>query len=156
MCPLLNDHMASFGVFNCDIAPVMLYVKVVWLTRKHGTEMGNPLPVLNKHRKLSSQWKRKTRTDCQSYLGMIRIMKALFVRYLILTFLGKQSNTLVIDFVFIIKQYMCCYHNNRCAMQLTPMVYYTILLASRRGKIALQHIGKLIKTHQNNPSSLQS
>ena len=53
MCTLLNDHMPSFGVFNFDIAPVMLNVKVVWLTREHGTEMGTPLPVLNKHRKLS-------------------------------------------------------------------------------------------------------
>ena len=78
---------------------------------------------------------------------MIGIMKALFVR-----FLGKQSNTLVIDFVLIIKQYLCCHHDNRCA---TPMVYYTILLAFRRGKIALQHVGKLIKTRLNNPSSLQ-
>ena len=43
----------SFGVFSCDIAPVMLYVKVVWLTCEHGTEMGTPLPVLKKHRKLS-------------------------------------------------------------------------------------------------------
>ena len=46
----------SFGMFSCDIAeiaPVMLNVKVVWLTCEHGTEMGTPLPVLNKHRKLS-------------------------------------------------------------------------------------------------------
>ena len=75
---------------------------------------------------------------------MIRIMKALFVRYLI-PYISGQSNTMVIDFVLIIKQYLCCHHDSRCATQLTPMVYYTILLASRRGKIALQHIGKLIK-----------
>ena len=53
MCTMLNDHIPSFGVFSCDIAPVMLDVKVVWLTCEHGTEMGTPLPVLNKHRKLS-------------------------------------------------------------------------------------------------------
>ena len=53
MCTLFNDHIPSFGVFNCDIAPVMLDVKVVWLTSEHGTEMGTPLPVLNKHWKLS-------------------------------------------------------------------------------------------------------
>ena len=81
-------------------------------------------------------------------------MKALFVRYLI-PYISEQSNTMVIDFVLIIKQYLCCHRDNRCATQSTPMVYYTILLASRCGKIALQHIGKLIKTHQKNPSSLQ-
>ena len=53
MCTLLSDHIPSFGVFNFDIAPVMLYMKMVWLTCEHGTEMGTPLPVLNKHRKLS-------------------------------------------------------------------------------------------------------
>ena len=53
MYTMLNDHIPSFGVFNCDIAPVMLNVKVVWLVCEHGTEMGTPLPVLNKHRKLS-------------------------------------------------------------------------------------------------------
>ena len=35
------------------MTPLMLAVKAVWLTREHGTEMGIPLPVLNKHRKLS-------------------------------------------------------------------------------------------------------
>ena len=51
-----QDHIPSFGMFNCDIAdiaPVMLDVKVVWFACELGTEMGTPLPVLNKHRKLS-------------------------------------------------------------------------------------------------------
>ena len=53
MCTQPNVHIPSFGTFSCDIAPVMLDVKVVWLTFKHGTEMVNPLSVVNKHRKLS-------------------------------------------------------------------------------------------------------
>ena len=53
-----HDHhvhtaQCSFGTFSCDIAPVMLDVKVVWLTFEHGTEMVTPLSVANKHRKLS-------------------------------------------------------------------------------------------------------
>ena len=46
-------HIPSFGMFSFDIVLVMSKVKVVWLTCEHGTEMGTPLPVLNKHRKLS-------------------------------------------------------------------------------------------------------
>ncbi|KAL5475000.1 hypothetical protein EMCRGX_G027042 [Ephydatia muelleri] len=49
-CTLLKEHVPSFGVFNCDIADI---APVVWLTCEHGTEMGTPSPVLNKHRKLS-------------------------------------------------------------------------------------------------------
>ena len=47
-------HIPSFGTFiSCDIAPVILDVKVVWLTFEYGTEMVAPLSVVNKHRKLS-------------------------------------------------------------------------------------------------------
>ena len=56
ICTPLNDHIPSFGMFSCDIAdiaPVMLDVKVVWLTCEYCTEMGTALPVLKKHRKLS-------------------------------------------------------------------------------------------------------
>ena len=53
MCTQPNVHIPSFGTFSCDIAPVMLDVKVVWLTSEYGTEMVTPLPVVNKHRKLS-------------------------------------------------------------------------------------------------------
>ena len=49
----LTMNVPNFGVFSFKIAPVMLDVIVVWLTCEHGTEMGTPLPVLNKHRKLS-------------------------------------------------------------------------------------------------------
>ena len=48
-----NVHIPSFGTFSSDIAPVMLDVKVVWLTFEYGTEMVTPLSVANKHRKLS-------------------------------------------------------------------------------------------------------
>ena len=53
MCTQPNVHIPSFGTFSCDIAPVMLDVKVVWLTFECGTEMVTPLSVANKHRKLS-------------------------------------------------------------------------------------------------------
>ena len=53
MCTQPNVHIPSFGTFSCDIAPVMLDVKVVWLTCEYGTEMVTPLPVVSKHRKLS-------------------------------------------------------------------------------------------------------
>ena len=53
MCTQPNVHIPSFGTFSCDIAPVMLDVKVVWLTFEYGTEMVTPLSVDNKHRKLS-------------------------------------------------------------------------------------------------------
>ena len=48
-----NVHIPSFETFSCDIASVMLDVKVVWLTFEYGTEMVTPLSVVNKHRKLS-------------------------------------------------------------------------------------------------------
>ena len=74
MCTLLKDHVPNFEMLSCDIADI---APVVWLTCEHGTEMGTPSPVLNKHRKLSpvDQWRRKTRTDCQSYPGMLMIVK---------------------------------------------------------------------------------
>ena len=53
MCTQPNVHIPSFGTFSCDIAPVTLDVKVVWLTFEYGTEMVTPLSVANKHRKLS-------------------------------------------------------------------------------------------------------
>ena len=53
MCTQPNVHIPSFGTFSCDIAPVMLDLKVVWLTGEYGTEMITPLLVVNKHRKFS-------------------------------------------------------------------------------------------------------
>ena len=53
MCTQPNVHIPSFGTFSCDIAPVMLDVKVVWFTFEYGTEMVTPLSVANKYRKLS-------------------------------------------------------------------------------------------------------
>ena len=53
MCTQPNVRILSFGTFSCDIAPVMLDVKVVWLTFEYGTEMVTPLSVDKKHRKLS-------------------------------------------------------------------------------------------------------
>ena len=53
ICTQHNVHIPSFGTFSCDIAPVMLDVKVVWLTFEHDTEMVTPLSVVNKYRKLS-------------------------------------------------------------------------------------------------------
>ena len=53
MCTQHYVHIPSFWTFSCDIAPVMLDVKVVWLIFEYGTEMATPLSVANKHRKLS-------------------------------------------------------------------------------------------------------
>ena len=47
------SKIPSIGTFSCDIALVMLDVKVVWLIFEYGTEMVTPLSVVNKHRKLS-------------------------------------------------------------------------------------------------------